>query len=433
MTEAKQKASGVFMRQSIQEMKGIQQGNYSMHKHNRKLYLEEKAEQYFDLYKNDNLLIEQKDGETFAAYINCFGGVDTEELFDKLQNNVDFDVRESVLKSKRSWWQKLWHKEEYAYLNTSKLVRKINRFQHMRRVSDQRGYHGIALVNRLRQMGEEALDYIEAYNNGRYHVKQEDMAAFVSYVKALGEFYDGSPAEKALNKLMAENKATNEQPAKVVHMSAQPTKKRSFWKRAAVAAVLVVGGWFGFNSDSNSKEPANISTKPTTDLVKLPSASKFAMPKLTDYSVAQFTPAPIQKMTTVTPVQQKQETKSSVPQDLIKFHTKRLSGWISADKAQKRIDIMAEKVKEGIISMPADISIQNYLYAQEVYRRYGFKKIASEFGSALKADQKISAEQQNKLFEYVRKAGKKGWGVKKMSDQVRQTNLLQWKRMHQRA
>jgi hypothetical protein len=48
MTEAKQKASGVFMRQSIQEMKGIQQGNYSMHKHNRKLYLEEKAEQYFD-------------------------------------------------------------------------------------------------------------------------------------------------------------------------------------------------------------------------------------------------------------------------------------------------------------------------------------------------------------------------------------------------
>lgn len=94
---------------------------------------------------------------------------------------------------------------------------------------------------------------------------------------------------------------------------------------------------------------------------------------------------------------------------------------------------MAEKVKEGIISMPADISIQNYLYAQEVYRRYGFKKIASEFGSALKADQKISAEQQNKLFEYVRKAGKKGWGVKKMSDQVRQTNLLQWKRMHQRA
>ena len=55
MNEAKQNASGTFLRQSVHEMKKIQQGNYTLQKHNRKFYLEGKAEQYFSMYLDDKL------------------------------------------------------------------------------------------------------------------------------------------------------------------------------------------------------------------------------------------------------------------------------------------------------------------------------------------------------------------------------------------
>jgi hypothetical protein len=94
---------------------------------------------------------------------------------------------------------------------------------------------------------------------------------------------------------------------------------------------------------------------------------------------------------------------------------------------------MALQVQKGMIDLPQDVSVQKYLYAQEIYRRYGFKKIAAEMGTMLKLSQKLSAEQQTQLFNYARQAGKKGGGVQRMAQRMQRNNLWQVKASRGRA
>lgn len=422
MKEAKQNASGTFLRQSVQEMKRIQQGNYTLQKHNRKSYLEEKAEQYFSMYLDDKLQIAGKDTEAFASYIDCFAIHDREKLWGKLQGETGFDLRAKMQKSeRRMWWQKLWYKDDLPYLNTEKLVRKINRFERMQHAMNAHGFHGTALSNRIDDMAAEALRYIEAYNQGVYQPKAADIPAFVSYVKATGQFYENSPAEQALQKLAGEK-------GKIVPMH-KPSKRRFSIKHVAMTAMLVVSAWLGFGSDAGQSEKAqDMPQQPMPSFVKLPTVSKYAMPKPTDYSLSAFI-----KQTPVQEAAPKVIVNSAEQQELIPFYTKRLSDFTSAKRAQKQITDMALQVQKGMIDLPQDVSVQKYLYAQEVYRRYGFKKIAAEMGTMLKSSQKLSAEQQSKLFNYARQAGKKGDGVQQMSQRMQRNNLWQVKASRGRA
>ena len=147
------------------------------------------------------------------------------------------------------------------------------------------------------------------------------------------------------------------------------------------------------------------------------------MPKPTDYSLSAFI-----KQNPVQEFAPKVIVNSAEQQELIPFYTKRLTGFTSAKRAQKQITDMALQVQKGMIDLPQDVSVQKYLYAQEIYRRYGFKKIASEMGALLKSSQKLSAEQQTQLFNYARQAGKKGGGVQQMAQKVHYDNLWQLKK-----
>lgn len=422
MNEAKQNASGTFLRQSVHEMKKIQQGNYTLQKHNRKFYLEGKAEQYFSMYLDDKLQVADKDTEAFASYIDCFAIHNKEELRAKLQVETGFDLRAKMQEQKdRMWWKKLWHKDDLAYLNTEKLVRKINRFEHMQQAMQARGFHGTALSNRLDDLGAEALRYIEAYNMGSYQPKAEDVSAFTSYVKTTGQFYENSPAAIAIEKLATEK-------GKIVPMH-QRSKRRFSIKHMAMTAVLAVSAWLGFGSDAGQHETTqDMPQRSMPSLVKLPTASKYAMPKPTDYSLSAFI-----KQNPVQEAAPKVIVNSAEQQELIPFYTKRLTGFTSAKRAQKQITDMALQVQKGMIDLPQDVSVQKYLYAQEIYRRYGFKKIASEMGTMLKSSQKLSSEQQSKLFNYARQAGKKGGGVQQMAQRMQRNNLWQVKASRGRA
>lgn len=450
MKEAKKKASGAFLRQSIKEMREIQQGTYSQKKHNKKLDLEEKAEHYLRMYLRDELEINTKDYESFAAYIDVFAHVDKEELFNKLQEKAGFDVRESVVKKPRqTWWQKLWHKEKHPYLNTAKLTKRIRRFERMRQTMDAHGLHGTKLSNRIHKLSQDAFSYIEAYNQGLYSPKAEDVEAFTRYIKTMGQFYKDSPAEQAVKKL--EKEAANvvsmptptptSTPASASKPATTPSKKRSYIKRAAIAAMLVVGAWLGFGSDSSSHDKAPVTPQPAPKFVKLPTAPKYAMPKPIDYSLDQFIKIQAQQTPdtkTVQMVPQKVQTitaekaSSSEQQVWNNFYQKRLAGFTSKARAQEMINEMSGLIQKGIINLPQDISVQKYLYAQEVYRRYGFKTISTEMSNVLKSSQTLSAEQQGKLFEYVRKAGNKGVGVRKMAERMQRNNLWQVKQSRQR-
>jgi len=260
-------------------------------------------------------------------------------------------------------------------------------------------------------------------------------------VKATGQFYDNSPAAIAIEKLATEK-------GKVVPMH-QSSKRRFSIKRVAVAAMLAVGAWFGFSSDAGQHEKAPDMSKSTTNVVKIPVASRFAMPKSNDYVLnASIKQAPIREATPLladyslnafikqAPVQEKALKTievSAEQQELIPFYANRLAGFTSEKYAQNMVKEMTAQVQKGVIDMPQDVSVQKYLYAQEVYRRYGFKTIAKELGAALETSQKLSAEQQSKLFNYVRKAGKKGGGVQKMAQRMQRNNLWQVKASRGRA
>ena len=429
MEQQKQKVSGMFLRQSVREAQQLRYGAYSLNKHNRISYLCEKAEQNFDLYKADLLTVEDKNKEAFASYIEQFGGYQREELLDKLQKESAFDVREYLQNRPQSWWQKLWHKEPLKYLSSATMEKKIHQFQKLQMMLSKHGFHATSQINKIEQLGKEAGTYIEAYNEGAYCPKADDLPVFADYVKTMGIFYAESPAERALDKV---NKEINANTLKRKTLQIVHVKPKRSWsqrlKYAAIGIVAVVGSVFGLKSGTGA-ESKTLSAQPQAKTVRTPQAPKFAMPKTIDYAWGQFKSTPIQAQN-IDSVKNAETIAHQKEWD--NFYNNRLVKFTSNKKATALSEQMAAQLNAGIAQLPQDISPTHYLYAQQIYKKYGFKKIADELGEVLISKQALSKAQQDKLYQLVRQAGPKGVGVQKMAQKYHYDNLQQLRKSRHR-
>ena len=404
--EKKYKVSGTFLRQSINEMERIRTGAYSEAKHSKKKLLQEKADEHFEAYKAGKLDVNKDDLPTFAQYVDAFSkGNEKEQLLDKVQKAADFDVRDFLQKDSRSWWQKLLNKEKYE-LSASQMNRKIKKFVAAKQKLENSGYYSFAAARSVEKSCDEAEIFIDAYNKGDFSPNPADKDVFAEYVKTIGNFYEGSPAEKALKKL----KESKSEPAKKQkHRSLLSFFKFKEVKYAlggvALTAVMSIGAWFGFGGN-NKKQDAPKGKQPIVNIITKLSTPKMAMPEAFDYSLDKFI---------------KTETANTLPDMQISasagddFYNSRISMFSSETKKKAMQKALAENLDKGIISLPQGISPSRFLYAKLIYQKYGFKDIAKEFDKALTADKALSVETQVKLYDYVGKAGAKGLGVRDMA------------------
>lgn len=406
--------SGAFLRSSIKSIKRIRRGDYSPEKHNKRLHLEDKAGMYFALYAQDLLKVENKDKEIFAEYIDVFAQTEErEKLLDKLQKESSFDVRKYLETSSLSFWQRIFPKKKS--MSSFSMKRKISKFARLYKKLNKDGFHNTSDVNLFQKLGEEAEDYITAYNNGNFVPKDKEL--FESYVKTLGNFYENSPAVDALDKLRKERTESKKEKAPY-----KPKTTKIFsingkgLKYAAAVAFGFAISWFGLKSDSSAKYQSKADYKV---------AKKADKPVVRDTSKTADTGvwnsyAKKHENTLKHNTQHKASEELNLDRhqkDMKDFYAKRVAQFTSKAKAKKMMADFAEKVDSGIVSLPNDISMNRFLYAGQIYREYGFKSIAKEFADAVNSDKPLSKQTQEKLFKYVRDAGDKGVGVQKMSQQ----------------
>ena len=404
--EKKYNVSGTFLRRSVSEMERIRTGNYSEAKHSKKTLLQEKANQYFVLFKADELDVKEDDLQSFAKYVDVFSaGNAKEQLLDKLQTEVDFDVREFLQRDTRSWWQKLLHKEKYK-LTSSQINKKIKKFTEAKKKLNDAEYYSFSAARTVESICDEAEILIDAYNKGNFTPKSEDKEAFIKYVKTIGNFYEGSAAEQAFKKLKKSNSApVKDAKHKSFFSMLKLNKVKYALGGAALTMVMGIGAWFGLGGN-NKKQEIPKGKQPVVSIIKELTTPKMVMPEAFDYSLDKFIK---KEATNTSPTMQ---ISASAGDD---FYENRIAKFSSEVQREEMKKTLAEKMENGIISLPQGISPSRFLYAKLIYQKYGFKGIAKEFDMALKADKSVPVEMQMKLCEYVSKAGAKGLGVRDMA------------------
>lgn len=307
MKEKKLNVSGIFLRDCISKLNYIRRNHLEAHKYTQIEHLQNVADTYFAHFLSGELNIKTTDTETFADYIDTFGLEKRDELLDKLQTQISYDVREYLSKPKeQTWWTRLW--------NTPK--------------------------------------------------KEKTTTCFSLW-------------QRTKNKL----------------------------KYIILAVMVAMGGIFGLKNDSNAMENRQ-SQKSSININKLPNFQRFSMPKPTDYTLSTF----IKKAQ----LEVKKDTVIQESKAYTNFYNHRLAQFIGTEKRDKMLADMEKQIKDGKITLPADISASHYLYATEIYRRYGYFSIEKTLNDVLKSSKTIPPKVQNSLFRYVRLAGKKGVGVQQM-------------------
>ena len=301
----KLKISGMFLRDCIRKFNYITQNHLEAHKYVQMEHLQNVADRYFEHFQRGELDIKATETQTFADYIDTFGLEQKDELLDKLQAQVFYDVREYLAQQKdNSSSLRLWNRpksEKFSFM--------INMWQKVK-------------------------------NKVKYII---------------------------------------------------PT------------TMIVLGGVLGLKSDSSAAVQTEM---PKENTKGLPNFQRYGMPKPIDYTLDAY----IKQAS----IQAQKDTTVSENGASTNFYRYRLAQFLGKKKSSKMLENMAHQVESGKIILPNDISPAHYLYAAEIYRRYGYVSIAKTMNDVLKSKKEVLPEVQSSLFRYVRLAGNKGVGVQKM-------------------
>lgn len=86
--------------------------------------LRDRCEPYIDAYRDGKVKINENNAHGWALFIDAFAIGDKEELLDRLQNSVSFDVRNYIAKEKSSFWKNLFVREIKENKHHNSLVKK---------------------------------------------------------------------------------------------------------------------------------------------------------------------------------------------------------------------------------------------------------------------------------------------------------------------
>lgn len=445
-----QKKLAKNMQKDLKKYKSLQKKNFSQYVYYRSEELRERADKYLEMFMNDELDVGEYQ-KIFALYIDTFANYGKEKLLDKLQAQCDFNVREHIEYSSLSAWQKIMGKKknEIPYLSSKQLNKRAKFYVSANEKISHDWNGNISLMSKIDNLREEETRYVSAFLDGKVVIKPEDYSAFQNYIKTI-EFdcYEGSPADKALQKLANLQKQNTVKPI---------TPKKSFTERLTQLKNKVAGIFHNFgrmfkSKSANRKVATQRKLQPTNNLrrvlkyvavgsaflvttlslsngsgnskvnehkakvaLKQNKATKHAIDKTDTVSFAQQVVATPVK-TIVAPEKQQISLTDSLQSSYRKisknFYDETISHFVSSAERDSMYAQVSAQVKKGIFTLPENISAERMAYSMIMYKQYG---VHSSLAQAYSSKVKLSDTAQKKLVEDILAAGETGLGVKKMA------------------
>lgn len=308
-------------------------------------------------------------------------------------------------------------RQDYKPVSGTFLRECIRKIKYLRRNHLEATHH-----MQTEHLQEIANGYFERFRHRKLIVSIQDMPTFADYIntfaledkeKLLMQLEDsGFAAREYLQQPHSTwwQKLWNEKEKKQAFIATKVINKVSSWfdkwqKRiisGTMVAIVAVGSALLLKNDANAKDINLNKTSAKTE--KSINTQQRNLPHTKDYEIN-----PLVKN------ESKSKTKTEKEQNIWdNFYQHRLNRFISKSKAETLVANFNSQQQKGIFNLPQDISIRQYLYAAQIYRLYGYKSIAKEMMQLHNAKKQINDNVQNKLFNYVRQAGKKGVGVQQM-------------------
>ena len=456
------------LKSDIKKQKRVKTGTFTMSTYRLQEYLEKQSDRIFESFTEGHLTLEKNQYKLFARYIDAFGGVNTDEYFKKLQELADFDIKEYVENSKRSWWSNMFNqKKTNSQAKTPRQMKKeMKKYVKACRKGDEFSAHDIR---------EDAEMYVSSFLRDEIPLPSKDEILFKEYIHViLYPVYEDSDAEKALKKLRAHDYKVDETPQKSSWLSSfkfPKVKMPSFsmpkitmpsfnmpkismptfsmpkismpsfnmpkfklpkvtmpsfsisektkriasrtLKIAGLAGVLTFGTIWGANKCSGDDKDSLAQNK--TELTTTPQDSIAEK----DTATYHFTPVSNIKETAAKVTTENariKELEQHKRQARLDHHIFLLNKRIGKKKMQVMFATINKKVTDGVFSLPDSISSIDYAYALVMYRAYG---VECSLQKAMKATDKLSAEENAQIIKDILDAGDTGLGVKKKAEQIR--------------
>lgn len=436
------------LKSDIKKQKRVKTGSFSMSSYRLQEYLEKQSDRIFESFTEGHLTLEKNQYKLFAKYIDAFGGWHADEYFKQLQELADFDVKEYVENSKRSWWNNMFNQKKKGIQAKTphRMKKEMKRYVKACRKGDEFKTH---------ELRQEAEDYVESFLNNKFALHKGDEKILKDYIKViLYPVYTGSEGEKALKKI-----ADND------YQKAETTKKNNWFasfrfpkvkmpsfnmpkismpsfnmpkfklpkvtmpsfsisektkriasrtlKIAGLAGVLTFGTIWGANKCSGDDKDSLAQNK--TELTATPQDSVAEK----DTATYHFTPVSNIKETAAKVTTENariKELEQHKRQARLDHHIFLLNKRIGKKKMQVMFATINKKVTDGVFSLPDSISSIDFAYALVMYRAYG---VECSLQKAMKATDKLSAEENAQIIKDILDAGDTGLGVKKKAEQIR--------------
>jgi hypothetical protein len=426
------------LKSDIKKQKRVKTGTFTMSTYRLQEYLEKQSDRIFESFTEGHLTLEKNQYKLFARYIDAFGGVNTDEYFKKLQELADFDIKEYVENSKRSWWSNMFNqKKTNSQAKTPRQMKKeMKKYVKACRKGDEFSAHDIR---------EDAEMYVSSFLRDEIPLPSKDEILFKEYIHViLYPVYEDSDAEKALKKLRAHDYKVDETPQKSSWLSSfkfPKVKMPSFnmpkfklpkvtmpsfsisektkriasrtLKIAGLAGVLTFGTIWGANKCSGDDKDSLAQNK--TELTATPQDSVAEK----DTATYHFTPVSNIKETAAKVTTENariKELEQHKRHARLDHHIFLLNKRIGKKKMQVMFATINKKVTDGVFSLPDSISSVDYAYALVMYRAYG---VECSLQKAMNATDKLSAEENAQIIKDILDAGDTGLGVKKKAEQIR--------------
>ncbi|MBO6281329.1 MAG: hypothetical protein J6N49_02225 [Alphaproteobacteria bacterium] len=443
------KVMGKSLKRDISAFVRLKKANFTPNVYNRQQDITDRADNILEHYRLGDLRIDPKDYPILAEYIEKFGSYHKEEMLDKLQSSVDFDVRIYLEDKSKSLWQRLFPKKENPTLKASQMKSAIKKYVLMSRKAEHNLFDNPHLTVKIEKLKQESDSHIQSFLNGKLEILPADLETFKQYIKTFNPtVYEGGLAKQALDAIeklqqTADKNTTHTTPKtltlrkpviisfgfkrKTENLWARLKKGlKSFWsshkpsapkvrlpqisgstlwqrlKIAAVTGLVVAAGAFGLKSSEASHGNDGKVVKKHASLSVDTKTVKAASKK--NVTTVQFTQ-----------VQQEQQVKNKQAEKEARIWQNYYDSTVDILAPTVNIDknVLYNKIQnqldKGILSLPEGVTKEKVALNYVLFKAYGLN---SSLDNALNTAATLTAEQQ---ASFARDAGIKQTDIKQIA------------------
>ena len=414
--------SGTKLQGDIYAFRRLKSKNFTPKNYQKSERITDRAEMILDGYERGALNVRDNDRKTLARYIETFGSYRADKLLDKLQASSDFDVRQYLKERNLTLWQKLMHidPDEVKQLSVRQLNNRRKQYTKLNRQLAGGWFHKEKMYEKQYDLEREAHHYAANVVEGKIKVTPQNLSALKSYLAVFHDPHRHGRVAAALEKLktLKPEDKTVAKTSFITELAAgirakwnslrsfltseraiQVVMSRKNWaKAAAVSAFFALVGAVSLKSDSTVKAQ-KVSPVEAKDTPQRAHAAANDRVKTDAFQQSQ---------------QQAQETLTAEQKMWKNFYNTKnelRAAALNVDLQGLYAQIDNQQAA-SIFQNPEKISTERLAYTHMIYLSYGLK---SPLERAIFGTEKLTAEQQQQVFNAINTAGENGVGVQKLA------------------